>query len=76
MSKDKPLNAVKDKQQAEKNDKEMLPPATAVEKQKRLSSEEFLKGYDQMWKEGPLARYQDPDKWFRQLPSSTQNSKP
>jgi hypothetical protein len=28
-----------------------------------LSSEEFLKSVDKMWKAGPTVKYQNPDSW-------------
>ncbi len=34
---------------------------------KNLSSKEFLKGYDALWKEGPSIKYQNPDAWNRHL---------
>ena len=33
--------------------------------EKRLSSEEFLKFQNEIWKPGPPVRYQTPDKWYK-----------
>ncbi len=30
---------------------------------KHLSSEDFLKNVDKMWKAGPTVKYQNPDSW-------------
>ena len=38
-------------------------------KQKRLSSEEFLKVHDEIWKPGPSVNYQNPDNWYKRLNS-------
>ena len=37
------------------------------EKQKRLSSKEFLNGYEAIWKQGPSVKYQSPDAWNRNI---------
>jgi hypothetical protein len=34
-----------------------------IQRQKRLSTEEFRKVYDNLWKEGPRIKYQSPDAW-------------
>ena len=36
-----------------------------IKRQKRLSSEEFIKVYDSLWKEGPSVRFPSPDSWER-----------
>jgi hypothetical protein len=63
MFKDKLRNALRSKPQAEENNEEMLRTAKKFEKQKRLASQEFLKAYDTLYKEGPKTKYQNPDKW-------------
>ncbi len=30
---------------------------------KQTSSEEFIKGYDAIWKSGPSVKYTNPDSW-------------
>jgi hypothetical protein len=42
-----------------KNDAEVSVVIGKIEKQKRLSSKEFLKGYEAIWKEGPTVNYQN-----------------
>ena len=63
MFKDKLLNALRSKPQAEENNEENLCITKKIEKQKRLSSQEFLKAYDTLYKEGPKTKYQNPEKW-------------
>ena len=61
MFKERLLEALKSSS-AEENKKT----TRAIEKiknQKRLSSEEFLKIYDTLWKQGPELKYQSPDAW-------------
>jgi hypothetical protein len=38
-----------------------------MQKQKRLSSKEFLKVHDAVWQEGPKTKFQTPDEWLRHL---------
>jgi hypothetical protein len=57
MCKDKLLGALKLK----KIDTEEKPHAeTKMERRKLTSSEEFLKGFDNLRKDGPLVKYQNP----------------
>jgi hypothetical protein len=44
---------------------------TKIEGQKRLSSKEFLKVYDALRQEGPIAKYQNPDTWVRNLQATS-----
>ena len=46
-----------------KKDKKTLKAIDKIQKQERLSSEEFGKVYDNVWKEGPRIKYQSPDAW-------------
>jgi hypothetical protein len=32
---------------------------------KRTSSKDFLKGYDEIWKNGPTVKYSNPDGWSK-----------
>ncbi len=34
-------------------------------RKKTTSSEEFIKGYEQIWKKGPTVKYTNPDAWTR-----------
>jgi hypothetical protein len=43
----------------EKNDAEVSVVIGKIENKKRLSSKEFLKGYETIWKEGPTVHYQN-----------------
>ncbi|MGD0644115.1 MAG: hypothetical protein ABSA75_04350 [Candidatus Bathyarchaeia archaeon] len=52
-------------QNGNKPDEETVQAMTKIQKQKRLSSQEFLKVYDTIWKEGPKTAYQSPDSWRR-----------
>jgi hypothetical protein len=62
MFKDKLLNVLRSKPETENNE-EMRRITKKIEKQKRLSSREFLKAYDTLYKEGPKTKYQSPEKW-------------
>jgi hypothetical protein len=62
MFKDKLLNALRSKPENE-NNTEIIRITKKIEKQKRLSSQEFLKAYDSLYKEGPKTKYQNPEKW-------------
>ena len=44
-------------------DKETRRAMAKMRKQKRLSSQEFLKVYDNIWQQGPTTKYQTPDSW-------------
>ena len=76
MFKDNVINALKDKKSTDNNDDEtIVKAADKIQKQKRLSSNEFLKVYDSLWKEGPAVKYQNPDARVRhfQLINDSQN---
>jgi hypothetical protein len=40
-------------------------PIKLAPSKKHLSSEDFLKKADKLWREGPAVRYKDPDAWQR-----------
>ena len=63
MFRDKLLNALRSKPQTEESNQDVLRIVKKIEKQKRLSSQEFLKAYDTLYKEGPKTKYQNPEKW-------------
>ncbi|HUK84307.1 MAG TPA: hypothetical protein VLU95_00445 [Candidatus Acidoferrum sp.] len=44
------------------------------DKENRKSSEEFLKGYNAIWKEGPSVKYQNPDAWSSHISQSKSSS--
>ena len=46
--------------------KSKKPNSSIENRQKRLSSEEFLKFQDEIWKPGPQVRYKDPEKWYNE----------
>jgi peptidoglycan hydrolase CwlO-like protein len=58
----KMLKALKSKKN---KDKKTIQAIKKIEKQKRLSSEEFIKVYDSLWKNGPSVKFQNPDSWER-----------
>jgi hypothetical protein len=39
----------------------------SIKPKRTLSSEEFLKKADRMWRAGPAVKYKDPDAWQRAL---------
>jgi len=64
MFKDKLLDLLKSKND---DGKKIIQVTPKIEKRKRLSSEEFLKGYDTLWKEGPSVKYQNPESWNKDM---------
>jgi hypothetical protein len=67
MFKDMLLNALVRGQKEENSNKETLQAIGKIQNQKRLSSDEFLKIYETIWKEGPKIKYQSPDSWSRRI---------
>jgi hypothetical protein len=66
MFKDNVINALKVKKSTDNNDNETIDKAAnKIQKQKRLSSKEFLSVYNSLWKEGPAVKYQNPDERVR-----------
>lgn len=65
MFKERLLEALKRSQTEQQPDQTLQTAATKIQKQRRLSSEEFQKGYDAIWKEGPKTVYQNPNAWRR-----------
>ena len=62
MFKDKLIAALKVRESTDNNgDKEMFRTINKIQKQKRLSSNEFLKVYNLLWKKGPTVLYQNPE---------------
>jgi hypothetical protein len=43
-----------------RNSKKPKKAALKIEKQKKLSTQEFLKAYEEMWQAGPEIKYQNP----------------
>ncbi|MGZ3634355.1 MAG: hypothetical protein ACXVAJ_08540 [Parachlamydiaceae bacterium] len=64
MSKNKLLDALKLKIG---DDKKIIHAITKIEREKRLSSEEFLKVHDVLRKEGPFVKYQNPNSWNKEM---------
>jgi hypothetical protein len=58
MFKNRLINSSKSKNNG-KFDSEVSKAFRKTEKHKRLSSKEFLKGYETIWKEGPSVKYQN-----------------
>lgn len=67
MFKDMLLNALMRVQKEENANKETLQAIGKIQNQKRLSSDEFLKVYETIWREGPKIKYQSPDSWSRPI---------
>jgi hypothetical protein len=57
----------------EKYDAEVSKAIIKMEKQKRLSSKEFLKSYETLWKEGPAVKYRNIGSKEMLSPSTIQN---
>ena len=63
MFKDKFIEVLKGLKNKDSEDEILSEAMDKIQTQKRLSSEEFLKVYDALWKEGPEVKYQTPDAW-------------
>jgi membrane-associated HD superfamily phosphohydrolase len=63
MFKDKLVETLNRSKTKEKEDKKATKAINKIQRQKRLSSDEFQKVYDTVWKEGPKVKYQSPDAW-------------
>ena len=63
MFKERLLETLKRSQNGNKTDEVTLQTMTKIQNHKKLSSEEFLKVYDAIRKEGPKTAYQNPDSW-------------
>ena len=63
MFMDKLLEALKGSKNNDLEDKKTSRALEKMQKQKRLSSDEFFRVYDTLWKEGPTVKYQSPDAW-------------
>ncbi len=57
----------------EKPDGEISQAVAKMENQERLSTEEFLKVYETLWREGPIIKYQSPVARERELEVINQN---
>jgi hypothetical protein len=77
MFKDKLIGTLEGKKMTDSNDKEKLVTAiNKIQKQKRLSSQEFLSIYDSVWKKGPTVQYQNPDERVRHSHSTKEDQNP
>jgi hypothetical protein len=65
MFKEDLLNALKKTQKENTPDQGTLEAIKKIQSQKRLSSEEFLRVFDAIRKDGPNTNYKMPDKWLR-----------
>jgi hypothetical protein len=63
MFKERLLETLRFSQNGGKPDEETLKAITKIQNRKRLSSQEFLKVYDTIRKEGPKTAYQNPNSW-------------
>ncbi len=66
MSKARFIDSIKGKNQVI-NEPEKLKIVLKIEEKKRLSSEEFLKTYDSLWKDGPSISYNKPEVRLREF---------
>jgi hypothetical protein len=74
MFRDRLSGALKRSKKSEKDKEEALQVLYKMEREERLSSKEFIKLYDDLWKEGPLVKYQSPDAWNKRLPEISDSS--
>ncbi len=57
------LYALKKKRKENTSDKETDEAIRKIEDQKRLTSEEFIRIYDAIRRDGPISTYKTPDNW-------------
>ncbi len=77
MFRDKLIGTLKGKKNTDGNDdKKIVTAINKIQKQKRLSSQEFLNIYDSVWKKGPTVQYQNPDERVRHLHSTKDSENP
>ena len=69
MFKDRVLDSLKQTVTDGALDGEISRAIEKIENKERLSSQEFLKVYDTLWKEGAPIKYQNPDGRTRQVQS-------
>ena len=63
MLKDKVVKTLNRSETKKKENKKTTKAIDKIQRQKRLSSDEFRKVYDTLWTEGPKIKYQSPDAW-------------
>ena len=63
MFKERLIETLKLSQNGDKPDEETLQAMTKIQNHKKLSSQEFLKVYDTIRKEGPKTAYQNTNSW-------------
>jgi len=63
MLKDKVVKTLNRSETKKKENKKTVKAIDKIQRQKRLSSNEFRKVYDTLWTEGPKIKYQSPDAW-------------
>lgn len=67
MFKNRVIETIKCSWGSQRNGEDFQRIAIKIQKQKRLSRQEFFKVYDTLRKEGPVTRYQNPDGWNRYM---------
>jgi len=66
MSKSRFIDSIKGKKQVI-NEQETSEIVSKIKEEKRLSSEEFLRTYDSLWKKGPAISYNKPEVRVREF---------
>jgi len=61
MVQDRILKALKKSRKVGKEDERTVQAVEKLKSRKRLSSEEFIRVYDALWKKGPELKYRNPD---------------
>lgn len=75
MFKDRLLEALKCTRQPVPND-ELSVAVEKIQKQKRLSSQEFQKVYEALWREGPAIKYQTHNEGVKEAQSISRLQNP
>ena len=70
MLKDRLIDALKNKKTPPGSDEKMSQVISKIQKEKKLSSKEFLEVYDSIRREGPTTKYLNPDGRYRDIQPS------
>ena len=63
------LESLKASQKDSKSDDEITQIIAKIEKHEKLTSQEFQKVWETIWKEGPQTTYKDPEGWRKPGPT-------
>ena len=70
MFEERLLESLKASQNESNPDNEIMQIITKIENHKKLSSQEFQKVWETIWKEGPKTAYKNPECWRKPGPTN------